>query len=84
MRKLNDVSFLALVTIGLVGWSSPAFAYRPFDSTDPSVADPGEFEIEFSPISFSWDDSHETWIAPQLKFNYGFAPKWELVVRFRA
>jgi hypothetical protein len=84
MRKLNDVSFLALVTIGLVGWSSPAFAYRPFDSTDPSVADPGEFEIEFSPISFSWDDSHETWIAPQLKFNYGFAPKWELVVEGEA
>ncbi len=58
----------------------PAFAYRPFDSTDPAVADPGELEIEFSPVSFRRDDSGDTWIAPQLKLNYGIAPNWEFVI----
>lgn len=64
----------------IAGWPQGAFAYRPFDSTDPAVAEPGEVEIELSPVSFRHDDSGETWIAPQLRLNYGFAPNWELVV----
>jgi hypothetical protein len=55
-------------------------AYRPFDSTDPAVAEPGEIEIELSPVSFRHDDSGDTWIAPQVRFNYGFAPDWEIVI----
>jgi hypothetical protein len=31
----------------LVGWSSEAFAYRPFDGTDAAVADLGEAEVRF-------------------------------------
>jgi hypothetical protein len=61
-------------------WPQAAFAYRPFDSTDPAVADPGELEIELSPASFRRSDAADTWIAPQLKVNYGIAPNWELVV----
>jgi hypothetical protein len=61
-------------------WPHDAFAYRPFDSTDPAVADPGEIEIELSPVSFRRSDFGDTWIAPQIRFNYGFAPNWELVV----
>ena len=64
----------------IVGWPQAAFAYRPFDSTDPAVADPGELEIEFSPVSFRRDNSGDTWIAPQLKVNYGIAPNWEFVI----
>lgn len=64
----------------IVGWPQAALAYRPFDSTDPAVADPGELEIEFSPLSFRRDDSGDTWIAPQLKVNYGIAPNWEFVI----
>ena len=64
----------------IVGWPQAAVAYRPFDSTDPAVADPGELEIEFSPVSFRRDDSSDTWIAPQLKVNYGIAPNWEFVI----
>jgi hypothetical protein len=60
--------------------SSPALAYRPFDSTDPAVAEPGEVEIELSPVSFRRDHDGDTWIAPQIRFNYGFAPNWELVI----
>jgi hypothetical protein len=69
-----------LLSSMIVGWPQAALAYRPFDSTDPAVADPGEFEIELSPGSFRRDDSGQTWIAPQLRLNYGFAPNWELVI----
>ncbi len=64
VRAMSKVSFLAMLAAGVIGWHSPAFAYRPFDSTDPSVADPGEFEIEASPVSFRHDDSGDVWIAP--------------------
>jgi hypothetical protein len=71
---------LLLLSLMIVGWPQAAFAYRPFDSTDPAVADPGELEIEFSPVSFRRGDSGDTWIAPQLKVNYGIAPNWEFVI----
>lgn len=71
---------LLLLSLMIVGWPQGALAYRPFDSTDPAVADPGELEIEFSPVSFRRDDSGDTWIAPQLKVNYGIAPNWEFVI----
>jgi hypothetical protein len=64
----------------IAGWPHVAFAYRPFDSTDPAVAEPGEVEIELSPVSFRHDDSGDTWISPQLRFNFGFARNWELVI----
>jgi hypothetical protein len=68
------------VLLGLAGWSTNAFAYRPFDSTDPAVAELGKFEVELSPVSFRHDDSGRTWIAPQLRLNYGFAENWEIVL----
>jgi hypothetical protein len=71
---------LLLLSATVVGWPHAAFAYRPFDSTDPAVAEPGEVEIELSPVSFRQSESGQTWIAPQLRFNYGVAPNWELVI----
>jgi hypothetical protein len=67
-------------TAGLVLLPSCAFAYRPFDSTDPAVADLGIFEVEAGPFSYRHDDSGRTWIAPQLRLNYGFAEDWEAVL----
>jgi len=84
VRQVSAAASFLFVLIALLAWPSTAFAYRPFDSTDPAVADPGEFEIEFSPLSYVWDDSGETLISPQLKFNYGFAPNWEIVVEGEA
>jgi hypothetical protein len=71
---------LLLLSVMIAGWPQGALAYRPFDSTDPAVADPGELEIELSPVSLRTDDFGDTWIAPQLKINYGIAPNWELVI----
>ena len=75
---------LLLLSLMIVGWPQGALAYRPFDSTDPAVAEPGEIEIEVSPVSFRHDDSGDTWITPQLRFNYGFARNWELVIEGQA
>ena len=65
---------------GLLFLPVSAFAYRPFDSTDPVVAEIGKVEIEASPISFRHDAAGQTWIAPQLRINYGFAQDWEVVL----
>src|SRR3984893_6191127 len=67
-------------SFGMASWSSNAFAYRPFDSTDPAVADLNSFEVELSPLSYRHDDSGRIWIAPQLRLNYGFAKDWEVVL----
>jgi hypothetical protein len=65
-------------------WPAGAWAYRPFDSTDPAVADPGEFEVELSPAGFRHDDSGPTWISPSARLNYGFAKDWEVVLEGQA
>ena len=57
-----------------------AFAYRPFDSTDPAVADLGDVEVELSPLSYRRGEQKRTWIIPQLRLNYGFAQDWEVVL----
>ena len=71
---------VAWTAIALPFTASEAFAYRPFDSTDPAVADYGQFEVEFGPLSYRHDDSGTTWIVPQLRLNYGFAEDWEIVL----
>lgn len=80
MRSTKTVQFAFALSLGLVGWLPSALAYRPFDSTDPAVADVGNFEIELSPLSFRHDGGGATWIAPQLRLNYGFAQDWEVVL----
>ena len=80
MLAARSLGLLLLTSLMTVGGPQAAFAYRPFDSTDPAVAEPGEVEIELSPVSFRQSESGQTWIAPQLRFNYGVAPNWELVI----
>ena len=74
----------ALALLLALGWSEPAFAYRPFDSTDAAVADKGAFEVELSPLSFRHDDDGAAWIAPSARLNYGFAEDWEVVLEGQA
>jgi len=62
----------------------PALAYRPFDSTDAAVADPGAFEIEVSPLSYRHDNDGTAWIAPSARFNYAFSQNWEVVLEGEA
>ena len=78
------VRIALFASFGIANWPSIAFAYRPFDSTDPAVADLNSIEVELSPVSYRHDDSGRTWIAPQLRLNYGFAKDWEVVVEGQA
>src|SRR5215471_12210828 len=79
MRFTNWI-LVPLTSFGFFSFPSDAWAYRPFDSTDPAVADKGMFEVELSPLSFRRADGENTWIVPQLRLNYGFAENWEVVL----
>jgi hypothetical protein len=74
----------SLLLVGFLVLPTAARAYRPFDSTDPAVAGLGEAEIEFSPVSSLHDADGQSWIAPSLRLNYGFAKNWEVVLEGEA
>lgn len=63
--------------------SSPAAAYRPFDSTDADVVDRGEVEIELGPASYVHDDGTDLLAAPDLVVNLGVHSRLELVLEGR-
>jgi hypothetical protein len=60
--------------------AAPAWAYRPFDGTDASVADLGSVEIELGPVGYLRQAAAQTLIAPATRVNYGFAEDWEAVL----
>jgi len=74
---------LALVVgLGLVAWSAPAAAYRPFDGTDAAVAGQGEVEVELQPAGWlRTGPQSAALVAPFVVFNYGFADRWEVVLQ---
>jgi hypothetical protein len=65
----------------LAGAAQSAFAYRPFDSTDAAVADPGEFELELGPVGRLREDSKKFNIVPAVVANYGISGERELVLQ---
>jgi hypothetical protein len=81
-RRFGPANPLILIGAGatVAVSASLAFAYRPFDGTDAAVADFKQVEIEFQPMGWQRDASQRTLIAPGVRFNYGFAERWELVV----
>ncbi|MGP0061117.1 MAG: hypothetical protein ACLPID_17735 [Beijerinckiaceae bacterium] len=69
--------FCVCVALG----SSPAKAYRPFDGTDASVAELGQFELELQPFGALQEGPTKTLVAPASVFNFGFAKDWEAVLQ---
>jgi hypothetical protein len=70
------------IAIALVLLAGPhaALAYRPFDSTDAAVADPGVIEIELGPVAYT-DLRHASITeAPVVTVNSGLADGWEAVI----
>jgi hypothetical protein len=61
-------------------WTPDAFAYRPFDSTDASVAGPGEFELEFGPVGYLREGRARSFIAPAAIANFGISGDREIVL----
>jgi hypothetical protein len=70
---------VAMVLLG----ADPVSAYRPFVSTDASVADPREVEIELGALTLSRTGRENTFTAPSVVVNYGVRERWELVGEFR-
>jgi len=68
--------------IGSVLFSSHAHAYRPFSSTDADVADPGELEVELGYFTVERTGSEDTFVIPQLVFNFGLTDTLEVIAEF--
>ena len=68
------------MALGLMSWSTSAFAYRPFDGTDAAVAAPGEVEVELQPAGRLREQKATTLIAPATVLNYGLSDGWEAVL----
>lgn len=65
------IAVIGWMILSVIGFGGPAYAYRPFDGTDASVADPGEIEMEFGPVGFLKEGGAETIIAPSAVINLG-------------
>ncbi|HAJ77340.1 MAG: hypothetical protein QGG54_05305 [Gammaproteobacteria bacterium] len=58
------------------------FAYRPFVSTDADVVEAGEIEIEFGYFNWERANRENSYVTPQLVFNYGLSNTLELIGEF--
>lgn len=68
-----------LLLFCLVIAALPAHAYRPFDSTDASVVEPGTVEIELGPLGHLRQDSQDFLVVPDLVVNVGVFERLEVV-----
>jgi len=71
---------LGILAVALIGYTVPAAAYRPFDSTDADVAHAGEAEIELGPVQWRREGSTRFLEAPALVTNFGLPKDRELVI----
>jgi hypothetical protein len=68
------------IVLALLANAHVAHAYRPFDSTDAAVADPGEIEIELGPVAYTDSPHASITEAPVLTVNAGLVNRWEAVL----
>src|SRR3979490_1065639 len=61
----------------------PAYAYRPFNSTDAAVAKAGELEFECGPLGYVIDADGRFLVVPSAILNFGLTDEWELVIEGR-
>jgi hypothetical protein len=61
---------------------SSAWASRPFVSTDADVSDDEEIAIEFGYFNWQRAAGENSYVTPQLVFNYGLTDTLELVAEF--
>jgi len=71
----------AFLVLCLLPLSGPAFALRPYDSTDADVAKQGEFELELGPLGWRREGSKRTAVAPAVIGNFGLEGNRELVIQ---
>ena len=67
--------------VGILGASTSAYAYRPFDGTDADVAGTSDIELEIGPLGYLYTRHDSGLVFANTIFNYGFIPRWELVIQ---
>ena len=63
----------ALLGVLIVLLARPAYAFRPFNSTDASVAERGNVEIECGPMEYIVDADGRFLVVPAIRLNVGVA-----------
>jgi len=71
----------AFLVLCLLPLPEPAFALRPYDSTDADVAKQGEFELELGPLGWRREGSKRIAVAPAVIGNFGLEGDRELVIQ---
>lgn len=79
MRKAAGIGSMVAFLLSAATMAPPAFAYRPFDGTDASVADKDEFELEFGPLGHLREGGKRAWLGPAFVANWGLEHDRELV-----
>ncbi|MFZ6758306.1 hypothetical protein ACO0K9_13940 [Undibacterium sp. Ji50W] len=74
-------SLMMVMATGML--AVPAHAYRPFDGTDASVAEPGIFELELGPLGYVKNGTDRTLVVPSFVANFGFDGNTEIVLEGR-
>ena len=84
-RQMKRVAalFPAILVCVLGLWGRPAYAYRPFNSTDAAVATRGDIEIECGPFGYIVDADGRFLVIPTAIVNIGIADGWEIVIEGR-
>jgi hypothetical protein len=72
-----------LLGVLIVLSARPAYAYRPFNSTDAAVAERGDVEIECGPVGWAVEADERFLVIPSIILNLGVAEGWEIVVEGR-
>lgn len=82
--KVSGVKILTATLVFLLAAGGPlnAFAFRPFDSTDAGVVQPGELEIEWGTLTLEHQSGDTAYILPDLVFNVGVSPRTEIIGEF--
>jgi hypothetical protein len=78
--SVRTLRLLGLLTCSLGLAAVPAYAYRPFDSTDAAVAEPAKCEVELGPVGYLSESDGRFLVAPAVILNFGFTRRVELVV----
>lgn len=77
MRRASAVCAL----LATVLFAREGRAYRPFDGTDADVASQNDVELEIGPVGYLRASHTSALVAPSVIANYGFLPRWELVLQ---
>jgi hypothetical protein len=75
-------SFIPLVFCTTVSYVASAWGYRPFVSTDATVVDPKEVEVELGYFNLERVDEENTFITPKVVLNWGLIRNLEVVGEF--